>query len=271
MFSLSHLPASGRPGEAPVTGRHNVLDAQAFDDDSLATWIDPHGPGVVRIHSATSDVDDWHRSDQPESDGAALLDAVHAGLLWVNVVDVGRRSPQLAQIFDEMLADLSPHGVDEVFGNLLVSSPNASVHYHVDPEPNLLVQLRGHKTIWLYPALDSRFCSPEQLAAICSGTVEEEVPYDPSFDAHATRLDLAPGDVVSWAQNSPHRVRNADEVNVTLSISWGNPAVRRQIAAYAARHYFGKPLQQWITGAAPADRARAFSFKVARRLRVLPR
>ena len=47
-------------------------------------------------------------------------------------------------------------------GFIFVSSPDAVTPYHFDPEHNILLQLRGTKTMTVFPAGDARF-SPDRV------------------------------------------------------------------------------------------------------------
>lgn len=99
----------------------------------------------------------------------------------------------------------------------MISSPTAMVYYHCDATTNILWHIRGLKRIWVYPACDERFISQRLMEDIFASVMDEEVPYDPSFDDDAVAFDLKPRDVVSWPFNAPHRIMNLGTVNVSLS------------------------------------------------------
>jgi hypothetical protein len=255
-------------GHDSVLGQHALAGSELFGRDQLTALLEPGRDGPVRVHTAGSNLAEWRDCDRGRLDGAQLLTAIETDCLWVNVVDVGRDSSALAALLDDVATELREYlPVTRVRANLLISSPHATVHYHVDPEPNLLVQLAGTKTVWLYPPRNVRFCSPANLAAVCSGTVDEEIPYQRAFDVDADAFELCPGDVLSWPQNAPHRVRNGDAVNVSLSISWYTREVDRRIAVYAAADALDRrPPIDWLREDGAVATARILAFKARRRL-----
>jgi len=268
-ITLPRLPVAA--DDSPVAGTYDLASRELFSNDAIATLLDDRY-GLMRVHTAGPLPSDWADCDRSRLDGSQLLAAVLGQNLWINVIDVGRRSPELAALiasFEATLARLAP--IDELRANLLISSPGACVQFHVDPEPNLLVQIRGRKRVRVYPARDSRFCRPDQVAAICSGTVEEELPFSTDFDEFARTFDLAPGDVLAWPQHAPHRVENLEGVNVTLSVSWYTPQIRRRMYAYASHHHLRRtPLGHWLDQTSRLEPARVFAFRAARRLGLLP-
>jgi hypothetical protein len=46
---------------------------------------------------------------------------------------------------------------------------------------------------------------------------DEEVPFQTDFDRYSQVFDLLPGDLLSWPQNSPHRVDVVAGVSVSIS------------------------------------------------------
>ncbi|MEM9659341.1 MAG: cupin-like domain-containing protein, partial [Planctomycetota bacterium] len=120
--------------------------------------------------------------------------------------------------------------------NLLISSPTAWVPYHVDMPVNMLWHIRGKKRVWVYPHFDKRFASSEVLEKVCSGEWSEDVPYDTSFDRYALIYDAEPGQLITWPQLTPHRVRNLEGLNVSLSTEHKNARARRRINVHTGNH-----------------------------------
>jgi len=96
-----------------------------------------------------------------------------------------------------------------------------------------LWQLRGAKTVWLYPPR-APYVDDVQLERIVRKESAEQFAYDPAWDAGAERVELTPGRMVTWPQNAPHRIENGDMMNVSLSIEFMTPAaVMRANVIYA--------------------------------------
>jgi len=137
----------------------------------------------------------------------------------------------------EHLGEKCPHlqNPQPHYSTLLISSPGAQVYYHVDAEPNMLWHLRGQKRVWIYPAMDTRIVPQNLLEDIYAGEIDENLPFDLSFDQYAEEFLLSPGDVASWPHNGPHRIVNID-MNVSLATSYYTPTIyKRQYVQLANR------------------------------------
>jgi hypothetical protein len=119
-----------------------------------------------------------------------------------------------------------------------MSSPNALVYYHADAQPNLLWQICGMKRVWVYPAGDPELVDQDMMEDIFASVADEEVPYRADFDRKAEVFDLSPGQVLSWPQNSPHRVTNLDSVNISLSTVHQTEESDRRALVWCANRLF---------------------------------
>jgi hypothetical protein len=73
---------------------------------------------------------------------------------------------------------------------------------------------------------------------IFASFADEEVPYRNEFDEKATVFEMGPGDVLSWPQNSPHRVTNLEGLNVSLSTVHETADSDRRKLVYCANRLF---------------------------------
>lgn len=243
---LSPLPAAARAdfGRVPVLGRHALARADLAGDAALIELLD-HFP---RQHLyALSTGEDPTRADQIRLAvhtgvcGAELLRAVQRGRLWLNLKHLERADARcralIGRLYAELAVQIPDFEPDSVHGTLLISSPHALVHYHVDGPASVLWHLRGRKRVWVYPALDRYYADRHELEDIFAGVRHEYLPYDPSYDQAAVVVDLEPGQWVAWAQNAPHRVTNLDSLNVSLSTEHFTPQGRRRARVYQANRY----------------------------------
>jgi len=222
-----------------VAMSHDLHDSDLFDDDGLAELLDRYPRdqlGIYRFpdHGEGINVPDHGRADGVS--GQDLVRAVKEGRIWLNL----RAVNTLLDDYDSLANDLFAQ-FDDAAGQrtlkhdvgLLISSPHVNVHYHLDIPLVMLMQLRGHKRVWLYPP-EPRFAPPENVEAIALREHGEELPFEASFDDHAQLIDLAPGDAITWPQNAPHRVQNGDMMNVSLSCEFMTlPALVRANAIHA--------------------------------------
>ncbi len=133
--------------------------------------------------------------------------------------------PAFRAVMDEALDELLP-AIAPKTGAMLkreafifVSSPGAVTPFHFDPEHNVLLQLRGTKTMNVFPAGDE---------AIVAGTAHEtfhlgghrNLAWRDDFAARGRPVELAPGEAVYVPVKAPHWVRNGPEVSISLSVTW---------------------------------------------------
>lgn len=168
----------------------------------------------------------WRRGVAGDLSGAEILDAVKAGRIWLNLRAVNQHDKAYAEladaVFGEVEARIGRRTLRRDIG-LLISSPHVQVFYHLDVPLVMLWQLRGSKTVWLYPPC-APFVDEAQIERIVLKETAEQFDYDPAWDASAERVVLKPGMMVTWPQNAPHRIENGGMMNVSLSMEFMTPA-----------------------------------------------
>ncbi len=231
-------------GLIPQVNRHRYHELDLFDKAPLITLLDNYPRKWLQAFTMGDDAcrsEDWSCVDiAPDTTGTELWEAVENGRVWLNITHVEEYSDAYASLIQGMYEHLGEHcphlqNPKAHYSTLLISSPRAQVYYHLDAEPNMLWHMRGEKRIWVYPAMDTRFVPQEYLEDIYAGEIDENLPYDPSFDASAENFLLTPGDVASWPHNGPHRIVN-DNMNVSLATSYYTPLIyKRQYVQLANR------------------------------------
>jgi len=98
---------------------------------------------------------------------------------------------------------------------------------------------------------------------------DDDLPYRPELDQHATPYDLDPGDMLTWPQNTPHRVDNLEGLNVSLTTEHYTPYALKKRLTYLSNRYFrdwlGLPMRNVRVDGARAATKRTM-FRIARRL-----
>ena len=228
-------------GKRPILARHNVHERALFSDDGLVDLLDRYPRHAFNIYTMDYGPDgrreNFRKGHAGDLGGAEILEAVQRGRLWVNLRAANTHLPEYEALCEEMFGELDARtpGLRTFRRDLgvLISSPNARVFYHVDIPMVTLWQIRGEKTAYVYPT-GAPFVRDEQVEAIVLREKEEEIDYDPAFDADAEVFKLTPGLMATWPQTAPHRVDNSDCVNVSLScefMTW--PALVHANALYA--------------------------------------
>ena len=229
-------------GNSTIVGKHRMAESGLFEDDALAELIDNHPPDQITIAAMGDDAGKftWMEGDRNGLSGREILEVLKTGKIWVNLLRVASFQPEISrllnQAYDELESGSRGFKAKGRSANLLISSPKAMVFYHVDLPCNVLWHLRGEKHVWVYP-LDERFVSQRILENLSVGQRSEDVPYDRSFDDYALKFTLQPGQVATWAQNTPHRVTNLDSLNVSLSSDHRNALSKRRVRVHQANYY----------------------------------
>ncbi len=233
--------------EGVILAKHRLLDTGLFSDESLAKIIDTHPAECLHINTMGNDTNkfEWREGTRDGVSGDVVLETMKKGRLWLNARNMIDHHPEFAKVFNDIYDELESNNpkfkANDRSANLLISSPGALVHYHVDMPVNMLWHIRGRKRVWVYPHFDKRFVSQEMVELVCSGDLSEDVPYDPSFDNYALVFDVEPGQLLTWPQLAPHRVTNHDDdLCCSLSTEHKNPAATRRINVHLANQYLRK-------------------------------
>ena len=253
---------------------HRLHESGLFDDENLIRLLDTHpledlGVNTMGTSHTKFEWREGHRNDVPSE---VLLELVRTGRLWINLRKVLVHHPEIREavnsIYDELEQRSPGFAAQQRSANLLISSPGALVHYHLDTPVNMLWHIRGTKRVWVY-SLDPRLVSQEHIEGIYSGEFAEDLPYEEWFDEHAQVFDVQPGQMLTWPQNTPHRVTNLEGMNVSLSTEHKNArALRRGNVHFAnqfLRRTLGLPCRSMEVDGAVAH-LKQLVIRVARRL-----
>lgn len=152
-------------------------------------------------------------------------------------------------------------------GFIFVSSADAVTPYHFDPEHNILLQIRGSKSMTMFPAGDSRL-APDEVHETYQTGGPRELRWEDGFAPHGITFDLTPGEAVYVPVMAPHYVRNGKQVSVSLSITWRSGWSYAEADARAMNKFLRerglKPSapKRWPAG----NRAKAFAWRALRRV-----
>jgi hypothetical protein len=232
---------------------HDLHTSELFSDEALISLIDRFPREGVEVFTMGYDPTNWKQwffgrrsnRDGSDLDGRQLMEGVRAGRLWLNLRKVNHHDASVGALCDRMFEEISAKTSISTLKpdlGLLISSPNGHVFYHLDIPLVMLWQIRGVKTVYLYPP-QAPCVSDEVLEGIALRESDEQMRFDPAYDRLAYVHDLKPGEMLTWVQNAPHRIVNRDMVNVSLSIEFMTPkALWRANLIYAnglLRRFFG--------------------------------
>jgi hypothetical protein len=260
--------------------RHRLHELEFFSDGSLVDLLDGYPRKSLQAFTMGTDPrkrDDWSPVEIGPLSGRELFEAVQKGRLWLNILRIEQADTRLRKLLDDIYAELRADCPGftpfRYTGTLLISSPDTQVYYHVDGPPNLLWHIRGEKRIFIYPANDRKLVPLEIMEDVFASVADEEMPYETWFDQFAVHYDLKPGEVASWPHNSPHRVVNLGNLNVSLSTNHSTPESEHRKLVYLANRFYrrrvGLPTTSTRENGLLAN-AKCFSYRVCRRLGLDP-
>ncbi len=211
--------------EQPSLLPHRLIDHPLFELEALIAL-------AQRIRPVDAE---YNRGDVPvgldpaatPQNGLSVADTIRSieecGS-WM-VLKFVEQDPVYRALLHETLAELEPV-VKPVTGEMLkmegfifISSPGSVTPFHFDPEHNILLQVRGRKTMNVFPADDETIASSLEHERFHSGG-HRNLPWQEAFAAKATPFELTPGQGIYVPVKAPHWVKNGAEPSISFSITW---------------------------------------------------
>ncbi len=217
--------------KVPLKLRHRLADHDLFSDDVLARLIESYPREHYQLMQPARAADTGSRDgDLDGVSGQTALAAIAKGRMWLNLRNVALVDARYADLMRRIFTEIGERvpgfrTVSETIG-ILISSPRSQTHYHADLPGQSLWQIRGRKRMFVYDPVEP-FLSRAQIERITLSR-KEFIAYEPWFDDHARIFDLEPGDMIHWPLNAPHRVDNHDCLNVSMTMEFFTPEIRRR-------------------------------------------
>jgi hypothetical protein len=124
--------------------------------------------------------------------------------------------------------------------------------YHMDPEHNFLLQVRGSKRVCLFDGHDRSVVSEEELESFhCGG--HRNLEFGRNGSKSGWTFVLVPGAGLHFPATAPHYVRNGAEVSVSFSITFRTPDLRRRRLVHICNAFLRRRgMRPAPVGASPA-------------------
>ncbi|GGD08756.1 cupin-like domain-containing protein [Aquisalinus flavus] len=239
VFSAEALQSfvSAYPGCATKLG-HSLLNHPLLEPDRLALLGERLPADQVEYNLGNIDVSQPDPAATPANGltvAETLANIDRAGS-WVALRNI-ETDPDYRGLMMDCLSPILPLAENRTGrayrpeGFIFASSPGAVTPFHFDPEHNILLQVRGQKTLHLFPADDPAIVSARQHEAYHAGG-HCNLAYDPAMETKATAWPLLPGDALYVPVKAPHWVQNGDQVSISLSITWRSEESDRQRRIY---------------------------------------
>jgi Cupin-like domain len=239
---------------------------RAFSEPSQIRWVYPEKPGILHHNYArhhyfalddlvalaatlTPEQVEWNRGDLPigvdpaaiPGNGLSVADTIRSieeNGSWMVLKNV-ESHPIYAEMMENALYEIMG-SVDQCTGEMhqmegfiFVSSPNAVTPLHFDPEHNILMQIRGSKTMYVFPHGDEAIAPNAAHEAFQLGKASRNLVWQDDFAVRGHPFELRPGEGLYVPVMAPHWVKNGPELSVSFSITWRSEWSYRAADAHA--------------------------------------
>jgi len=229
--------------------KHGLQETGLFSDEALILLLNKHPEtmlDVCTMGNANCELypNKFRTGDFRGVDGADLLSAAKAGKVWINVRRGMNIHSEYKAVLDQMYGSIAKVTGKKAYnanGGILISSPIAKVPYHFDKTETILWHVRGKKSLYLYP-LTEKFIPDCAYEAAILNNLDDDLPYNSSYDDEATKFDFEENQALSWPLNMPHRVDNQTFcVSVTTEYSTRESIMKNaaMVTNATLRHRFG--------------------------------
>ncbi|MEX0645342.1 MAG: cupin-like domain-containing protein [Parvularculaceae bacterium] len=262
----------------PARLRHVFVDHPLFEIERLAALAQTLPPECIEWNAGDLPIGhDPRTTPANKLSPVETIRRIHECGAWIVLKNV-ERDPEYRAALNECLGEFAPVAsrstgrMHRKVGFIFLSSPGAVTPLHLDPEHNVLMQIKGMKKIHIFPT-DKGIIPAEHHESYHAGKAHRNLRHFPEYDAHAQAFDLGPGDAVFVPLKAPHWVKNGDRPSISFSVTWRSRASdnerRLRLANHAIRKLGGSPPEP---GRAPArDSAKILAHQVVSKLRAAAR
>jgi hypothetical protein len=267
----------------PYEIRHTLKDHPLFQLPALvdlaqrvAARRNPHmSGGDAYFNEGAIDPGAKPNYDRPEEErarAAELVRKIESAEAWIILKHIereeGYREVMEAAVCDALT--LAGEAGRQLFRKIkwfeaivFITSPNRVTEYHIDRECSWIFQIRGDKAIHLFNRADKDVVPEEELERFY--TVDNRASeYKPHLEDRAIVYNMTPGTGVHIPVNTPHWLKNGDNVSITLNVNFQfHDAEISNL--YKANYYLRRlGMKPAIPGTHKAtDRAKALAFTAA--------
>jgi hypothetical protein len=221
--------------------RHRLADHPLFDLRQLLALARRLPAKYVRINNgrapvnATPDQIPGARLSVEES--FARIAETETRIMLKGIEHDGEYGALLRECLGEVeaLGHPASRGVWAREGYVFISAPDMVTPYHMDPEINWLLQVRGKKTFHVLSGDDRSILSEEDIELFYAGR-HKALTFKEEAKGRAAVYDLLPGDGVHIPVNHPHWVQTYNEVTISFALTMQTAATKRRGAIYAVNH-----------------------------------
>ena len=170
----------------------------------------------------------WDQSPKGRLSVTQTIDQIENAGAWVLLKRL-QRDPRYAAILESGLAEVEslvganfPKKIQRKSVVVLITSPNRTTAYHIDPDCNFLIQIRGEKVLYVFDQYDREVLPEQELERFWTLDNNAAI-YKEQFQARARAYEMKPGMGVHMPVNAPHWAKNGDNISVSVALIFQMP------------------------------------------------
>lgn len=221
--------------KAPFLVDHALSDHPSFTMDRLLKLLRSLPESNVEYNAGTlpigADPDKTPRTGLSSEETIQRIEECNSWMALKNVEIDPEYRDLLSQCMKEiaLISEREQPGMQQLEAFIFLSSPGSITPYHMDPEHNFLLQIRGEKEMTLF---DRELVDAVELENMfCGGP--RNMSYADSYLERSVKFTLHPGKGLHVPVAMPHFVRNGGGVSVSFSITFRTPELYRVGCAHA--------------------------------------
>jgi len=234
LVTLDHETLMDNFARAPFPVRHALTEHPLLRLERIAELAESlHESQVESNKGAIPDVVPDGEVEAVELAPGDIVRGIETNGCWMVLKRI-ETDPEYLALLEESLEAIVPHVAHREGGAvrqeafLFISAPDSTTPSHIDPEHNLLLQIRGRKDM-IVGAFPDGATREAEIERQCGGGHRNlpQPPVDP------TTFSMGPGDGVYVPVYAPHMVKNGPEVSISFSITFYTRESERMRSIYA--------------------------------------
>lgn len=235
------IPSSDFEQSFPERGfmvKHDLTEEPLLNFDNIASLADRLDPTKVEHNAADVGVDQnpetIKKSDYTARDAILNVENANTWLVLKNV----EKDDKYRELIHDTLAGIVAqarrklHGIKGFEAFIFVSSPNSVTPFHLDPEHNFLLQIKGSKTVNQWSRNDTQTLSASEVEEFVFLDKHRNLKYMDEFASRQTTFELNPGDGLHFPVRAPHWVKNGPTPSVSFSITFRSSESEREFRLF---------------------------------------
>lgn len=220
---------------------HHLCDHSLFQFDRLLELAKSLPEDLIEYNAGNLPVNqDQHLTPRNGLSVEETIRRIESCKSWMVLKHV-ENDPAYRQLLHDCLSEVKPYselvvpGMCDAYAYIFMTSPNSVTPYHMDPEHNFLLQIRGSKTVHLFDGRDRSIVSERDLETFY-GAVTRNMELTDENRKKSMVFDLQSGQGLHFPVTYPHWVQNGNAVSISFSITFRTPDLERRKTVYSMNH-----------------------------------